>query len=29
METGISQQALIAEGFNDVLAKYRKRAVAR
>ncbi len=28
-ETGISQQALIAEGLNYVLAKYRKRSVAR
>jgi hypothetical protein len=28
-ETGISQQVLIAEGLNYVLAKYRKRAVAR
>ena len=28
-ETGISQQALIAEGINYVLAKYRKRSVAR
>jgi hypothetical protein len=28
-ETGISQQALIAEGLNYVLMKYRERAVAR
>jgi antitoxin-like ribbon-helix-helix protein len=28
-EAGISQQVLIAEGLNYVLAKYRKRAVAR
>jgi hypothetical protein len=28
-ETGISQQALIAEGLNYVLIKYRKRSVAR
>jgi hypothetical protein len=28
-ETGISQQALLAEGINYVLAKYRKRSVAR
>ena len=28
-ETGISQQALIAEGLNYVLTKYRKRTVAR
>jgi hypothetical protein len=27
-ETGISQQALIAEGLNYVLIKYRKRMVA-
>src|SRR5262245_29280179 len=27
-ETGISQQALIAEGLNYVLTKYRKRTVA-
>jgi hypothetical protein len=27
--TGISQQALIAEGLNYVLTKYRERAVAR
>jgi hypothetical protein len=28
-ETGIPQQVLIAEGLNYVLAKYRKRPVAR
>jgi hypothetical protein len=28
-ERGIAQQALIAEGLNYVLAKYRKRTVAR
>jgi len=28
-ETGISQQALIAEGLNYVLTKYRRRTVAR
>ncbi|MEZ0301436.1 MAG: ribbon-helix-helix domain-containing protein, partial [Hyphomicrobiaceae bacterium] len=28
-ETGISQQELIADGINYVLAKYRKRSVAR
>jgi hypothetical protein len=28
-KTGISQQALIAEGLNYVLAKYRKRTVAK
>ena len=28
-ETGISQQALIAEGLNYVLTKYRRRSVAR
>jgi hypothetical protein len=28
-ETGISQQALITEGLNYVLMKYRERAVAR
>jgi hypothetical protein len=27
--TGKSQQALISEGLNDVLTKYRERAVAR
>ena len=28
-ETGIPQQVLIAEGLNYILAKYRKRPVAR
>jgi hypothetical protein len=28
VETGVSQQALVAEGLNYVLTKYRKRTVA-